>query len=93
MNNGTNKHWPWIFATAFTTLVAATSWQATFAKPNAEASPGVCKQWQTATLAPVVDINGTLPEMGKPHIDTAPEGWEPFAFGAGGQLVYKRCAK
>lgn len=91
MNNGTTKQWPWLLATALAVLAATTLQQTSFAKSGIE--PGMCKQWQTAAMPPIIDINGELPEVGKPRIDTAPEGWEPFALGYGGQVIYKRCVK
>lgn len=79
--------------TAVVAVVATTASQATFAKAGLDAGSGACKQWQTATIPPTIDINAPLPEMGKPRIETAPEGWEQFALGYGGLLVYRRCAK
>ncbi|MDX2018803.1 MAG: hypothetical protein SF187_01075 [Deltaproteobacteria bacterium] len=93
MRNGNLKVWVWVVGTAAATILATASFQATFAKAGYEGAPAVCKQWQTATLPPVIDLNAPLPEMDKPHTDTAPEGWEPFAVGHGGKVVYRRCVK
>jgi hypothetical protein len=57
--------------------------------------PTGCQQWEvmlTQATHMTIDVK-SLPEAGKPVIETAPPGWEPFAFGPSGQLVYRRCAK
>lgn len=57
--------------------------------------PGGCAQWEIMVAAPTrltIDAKA-LPEAGKPLIEPAPPGWEPFAFTPGGQLVYRRCGK
>ncbi|MES1204561.1 MAG: hypothetical protein ABUS79_01365 [Pseudomonadota bacterium] len=54
-----------------------------------------CQQWEVMLGQParvVTDVK-TLPELGKPFVEPAPAGWEPFAFGPSGQLVYRRCAR
>jgi hypothetical protein len=57
--------------------------------------PSGCQQWEVmlseATHAPI-DVKA-LPGLGKPLVEPSPPGWEPFAFGPTGQLVYRRCAK
>lgn len=57
--------------------------------------PPVCQQWEVM-LAPSTRTaaeSKSLPELGKPFVEQSPPGWEPFAFGPTGQLVYRRCAK
>ena len=64
-------------------------------KERERASSGPCQQWEVM-LAPTTHAAADpkpLPELGKPFIEQAPQGWEPFAFGPTGQLVYRRCAK
>jgi hypothetical protein len=54
-----------------------------------------CAQWEVMLSEPThasIDVKA-LPGVGKPLIEPSPPGWEPFAFGPTGQLVYRRCAK
>jgi hypothetical protein len=63
-----------------------------------KAAPGQqpsCQQWEVMVAPAVRSANEArpLPEAGKPIVESAPAGWEPFAFGPTGQLVFRRCAK
>lgn len=57
--------------------------------------PAGCPQWEVMVgQATRITIDAkSLPEAGKPLIEQAPPGWEPFAFAPAGQLVYRRCAR
>lgn len=58
-------------------------------------APTACQQWEVMLNQPTrvtIDVK-SLPEIGKPLIEISPAGWEPFAFGPTGVLVYRRCAK
>jgi hypothetical protein len=57
--------------------------------------PSGCQQWEVMLSQAVRIANDSrpLPEASKPYIEQAPSGWEPFAFGPTGQLVFRRCAK
>jgi hypothetical protein len=62
---------------------------------GAEANAPGCAQWEVM-LDALVRTNidpKTIPAPGKPYVEKAPAGWEPFAFGPTGQLVYRRCIK
>lgn len=57
--------------------------------------PSTCQQWEVMLGQPTrvtIDVK-SLPEAGKPVVEPAPPGWEPFAFTPSGQLVFRRCAK
>lgn len=68
---------------------------AAWPRPATAEKPGGCQQWEVM-LSPsalaVIDASA-VPEMGKPFVEKAPAGWEPFAFRPTGQLVYRRCTK
>ena len=51
-----------------------------------------CPQWEVmlATPPPVAMVQPS--EMGKPVVEKAPAGWEPFAYSPSGTLVFRRCA-
>ena len=57
-------------------------------------APAACPQWEvTVGQATQVTMDArSLPQLGKPVVEQAPPGWEPFAFTPAGQLVYRRCA-
>lgn len=64
-------------------------------RDRAAACPPSCQQWEVM-LAPSTRTAAdpkSLPEAGKPYVEQSPQGWEPFAFGPTGQLVYRRCAR
>ena len=73
------------------TMGTLVGWQrgATAEKPTA------CQQWEVMLTQPArITIDAkSLPEAGKPVVETSPAGWEPFAFGPTGQLVYRRCVR
>lgn len=54
-----------------------------------------CAQWEVMLAPParVAMDTKALPALGKPVVEQAPVGWEPFAFTPTGALVYRRCAK
>jgi hypothetical protein len=81
------------FAALLAGALAAFAWRGAevLAAPAAPAAP--CTQWQTAVHPDAIDVKAPLPEAGKPIVSTGPVGWEPFAFGPSGQLVYRRCVK
>lgn len=63
-------------------------------KPDRHA-PAECPQWEVM-LAPAMRLavdTKSLPEAGKPMVERAPAGWEPFAYTPSGALVYRRCAR
>jgi hypothetical protein len=56
-------------------------------------SAGGCPQWEVMLAQPPPILTVPVSEIGKPVIEKAPAGWEPFAFAPSGQLVYRRCAR
>ena len=57
------------------------------------ADPPGCPQWETMLAQPGLIMSVQPNELGKPVIEKAPTGWEPFAYTPAGQLVYRRCAR
>jgi hypothetical protein len=59
--------------------------------PRAQATG--CPQWETMLAQPGPITVVQPAEVGKPTVEKAPAGWEPFAYSPSGQLVYRRCAR
>jgi hypothetical protein len=53
---------------------------------------GACAQWEVMAEEQAV-VTAEKQEYGKPIVKKAPAGWEPFALGHSGLLVFRRCAK
>lgn len=78
------------------TVIAATVMVGILGSRAATADkPSACQQWEVmlGQSGHVVTDVRSLPELGKPFVESSPAGWEPFAFAPSGQLVYRRCAR
>jgi hypothetical protein len=88
----TSQKLPWMIASALAGALVALAARG----PTASAAdkPVGCQQWETALFTEILDPGKPVQEYGKPLVTRGPAGgWEPFAFGVGGQLTYRRCAK
>jgi hypothetical protein len=52
-----------------------------------------CPQWEVLLAQPPSILTVQPNEVGKPVVEKAPAGWEPFAYAPSGQLVYRRCGR
>jgi hypothetical protein len=57
------------------------------------ATPSACAQWELTLGPAVTSKTATTTTAGSFAIESAPAGWEPFAYMPSGQLSYRRCAK
>ena len=87
------KRLPVLVTVVLAGALVALAWRGMDVHAAGGAGASACTQWQTAIYPDAVDLRAPLPEAGKPMISTGPVGWEPFAFGPSGQLVYRRCTK
>jgi hypothetical protein len=60
---------------------------------HARADGGGCPQWEVMLAQPPAIATMAPSGIGKPVVEKAPAGWEPFAYAPSGQLVYRRCAR
>jgi hypothetical protein len=75
--------------------LVAVGWFLAWPRGATAEKPSICQQWEVMLAQPVRSANDAkpLPEISKPYVEQSPAGWEPFAFGPTGQLVFRRCSR